>query len=327
MTPRISVITTVYNSESYIIQSVESILDQTFKDFEYIIVDDGSTDKTSALLQKLVSRDSRIILIANHTNLGRVNSLNTALGRSRGEFIALQDADDISLPDRFEKQCLFLANNPDHVLVGSNIIVMDEFENFISKPKRPTDDMGAKFSLLFRCTFANPSIMYRKNVIVENKIRYEENFIHAEDFRIITIISRFGKVHNLSSPLVKYRKHPSNNSVVNFDVLNSGSIVIVRENLAQLGVYVEADQVHRIRNLISSRGINKKFLYEDIKVIFRVIKKFHKKNNLVKNNEIQKTLKRMLKWLGKKNILKPKYMRLYLSILYFYNKEIFFRRN
>jgi len=327
MTPRISVITTVFNCENYIKQSVESILNQTFKDFEYIIVNDGSTDATSALIHELACKDNRIIFIDNKTNFGRVNSLNTALEKSRGEYIALQDADDISLPDRFDKQFSFLSNNPDYVLVGSNIIVMDEFENFISEPKRPLIDFEVRFSLIFRCTFANPSVMYRKKVVEENKIKYEENFIHAEDFRIITMISHYGKVYNLKHSLVKYRKHSHNNSTVNFDILNSGSIIIVRENLAQLGININNEQVHRIRNLFSSRGMNRKFIYDDVRVIFRAIKKFQMKNNPARNNEIQKTLKRMLKWLGKKNILKPKFMALYLSILYYYNKELLLRRN
>jgi len=327
MSPKISVITTVYNCENYLKQSIESILNQTFKDFEYIIVNDGSTDATSVLIREFASKDSRIIPIDNKSNLGRVNSLNTALEKTRGEYIALQDADDISLSVRLEEQFSFLSNNPEYVLVGSNITVMDEFENYISEPERPEDDLEAKFSLIFRCTFANPSIMYRKKVIEENKIEYEENFIHAEDYRIITMISHHGKVHNLKHPLVKYRKHGQNNSTVNFDILNSGSIHIVRENLADLGINTNNEQVHRIRNLFSSRGINKEFLYNDVRIIFNTIKKFQKKNNFAKNDEIVKTLRRMMKWLGKRNIFKPNFLALYLSILYYYNKELIFRRN
>lgn len=259
MTPKISVITTVYNCENYLKQSIESILNQTFKDFEYIIVNDGSTDGTSALIREFASKDNRIIHIDNKTNLGRVNSLNTALEKTRGEYIALQDADDISIPVRFEKQFTFLSNNPDYVLVGSNIIVMDEFGNYISEPERPEDNLEAKFSLIFRCTFANPSIMYRKKVIEENKIKYEENFIHTEDYRIISMISHYGKVYNLKQTLVKYRKHDHNNSTINFDGLNSESIFIAQDNLAQLGIHINTDQVERIRNLISSRGITKNF--------------------------------------------------------------------
>lgn len=325
MSPSITVLTTVLNCENYITQSIESISNQNFRDFEYIIINDGSIDKTSEIIHKLSYKDKRLIPIDNEKNLGRVKSLNIALSRARGKYIALQDADDISLPDRLEKQFTFLENNPDYVLVGSNIIIMDEYENFISKPIRPINDLEAKFSLLFRCTFANPSIMYRKSILDENKLQYEENFIHAEDFRIISLISQYGKVYNLKDPLIKYRKHGYNNSVLNYDILNSGSVIIVKENLSKLGLNIEEDQVFRIRNLISSRGINKQYVYEDVKFIFNAVKAFQSKYKSERNSEILNTLLRISKWLGKKNLVtKPHYLSLYLSILSYYLKESYF---
>lgn len=327
MVPKISVITTVFNCERYIRQSLESILNQTFRDFEYIVVNDGSTDNTLQKIREIASADDRIILIDNKTNIGRVKSLNTALENVKSSYIAIQDADDISLPERLEKQYNFLENNKDYVLAGANIIVMDEFENFISKPERPIDNDEAKFSLLFRCTFANPSIMFRKKVIDDNNIKYEDNFIHAEDFRIITLISRHGKVYNLKEPLVKYRKHSFNNSMVNFDILNSGSIIIVKENLAGLGIDAGGEQIYRIRNLISSRGINKNFLYEDLKLLLKAIKAYREKCSNVKNREILLTLRRMLNWIGRKNVTtKLKYQKLYLVVFSYYLKETLINR-
>ncbi len=327
MVPKISVITTVFNCERFIRQSLESILNQTFRDFEYIVVNDGSTDNTLQKIREIASADDRIILIDNKTNIGRVKSLNTALENVKSSYIAIQDADDISLPERLEKQYNFLENNKDYVLAGANIIVMDEFENFISKPERPIDNDEAKFSLLFRCTFANPSIMFRKKVIDENNIKYEDNFIHAEDFRIITLISRHGKVYNLKEPLVKYRKHSFNNSMVNFDILNSGSIIIVKENLAGLGIDAGGEQIYRIRNLISSRGINKNFLYEDLKLLLKAIKAYREKCSTVKNREILLTLRRMLNWIGRKNVTtKLKYQKLYLVVFSYYLKETLINR-
>jgi len=322
MNPKISVITTVYNCEDYIAQSVKSILNQTFRDFEYIIVNDGSKDNTLAIVSKLAEEDDRIRVFDNGVNLGRVVSLNKALNNSTGEYIALQDADDISFPQRLEKQFKFLDENSDYVLAGANIIVIDEFENFISRPNRPIENSDAKFSLLFRCTFANPSIIFRKKVLTENNIRYEDNFNHAEDYRIITHISKFGKVYNIEQPLIKYRKHGSNNSTVNQDIVKSGTVQIVKENLTKMGFKVNEEQVIRIRDLISSRGINSEYIYEDISLIFKTIKLFREKNNTGKNNEILLTIRRMMKWLGKKNILtKPEFLKLYISLKIYYIKE------
>ncbi|MEO8664376.1 MAG: glycosyltransferase [Ignavibacteria bacterium] len=327
MNPKISVITTVLNCDNYISKSIESIAGQTFRDFEYIIINDGSSDNTSKIIHTFSQKDSRLIIIDNEKNLGRVKSLNLALGMASGKYIAIQDADDISLPERLKTQYLFLEKNHDHVLVGADVTVIDEKGSEMSSPLRPEKNLEAKFSLLFRCTFANPSIMFRKAVLDKHNIQYEEDFEHSEDFRIISLISVHGKVHNLTDRLVKYRKHESNNSRVNSNVLNETSTQIVKDNLAAMGFKVNFDQAGRLRKLISSRGINKKFLYEDVKLLFKIIKEFQKKNSSKGNREVLNSLRRMSGWLGKKNIVsRPEYLRLYISILTYYYKDSIFDR-
>jgi len=326
MTPKVSVITTVYNCENYIARSVQSILDQTFTDFEYIVVNDGSSDNTCEIVKTFTGKDSRVILIDNKINKGRVPSLNTALAAAKGKYIAIQDADDISLDNRLEKQYNFLENNPDYVLVGANIIVMDENENKISEPLRPEENLDAKYSLLFRCTFANPSIMYRKKTLDENNIRYEDNFIHAEDFRIISLLSRFGKIKNLRETMIMYRKHPRNNSMTNMDIMDKGSIQIVMENLSRIGFEVNYEQANRFRNMFSSRGINKLLIYEDVELLFEITKTFSEKYNSSRNKEIQRSLRRMMNWLGKTNVMtRSRYFSLFISILNYYIKHSIFK--
>ncbi|MBK8553011.1 MAG: glycosyltransferase [Ignavibacteria bacterium] len=327
MNPEISVITTVYNCEEYLEESIQSILNQSYKNFEYIIVNDGSSDKTPAIITKYAARDKRIKVINNIENSGRVKSLNSALGIAEGKYIAIHDADDISLPARLDLQLSFLKKNPDYVLAGSDVIVIDEAGEILSNPVRPEKDPEAKFSLIFRCTFANPSIMFRRNILSEFGISYEDDFLHAEDFRMITLISRHGKVYNMKDKLIKYRKHGSNNSSVNSKTLSNASIRIVKENLSGLGFSVSEDQVKRIRNLISSRGINSEFILEDVKLIFKIIKKFQKLNKPGRNEEILKTLRRMSKWLGRKNIItNPEYLKLQFYILTYYFKQANFKQ-
>jgi len=323
MDPDITVITTVYNCENYIEESVRSITEQTYNNFEYIIVDDGSTDSTFSVISKLASKDKRIIIIRNENNIGRVRSLNISLERAGGKYIAIQDADDISLPQRLIKQYSFLNKNPAYVLVGADVTVINEEGIEISHPVRPEKDQDAKFSLLFRCTFANPSIMFRKDICDKFNIRYDENFLHAEDFRVISLISRHGKVFNMREKLVKYRKHESNNSTVNFKTLNHRSSLISADNLLELGFALSDEQIKRMRNMISSRGIDKNFLLNDVRLIFSIIKKFQIKNENKSNDEILKTLKRMTKWLGKKNVFtKREYFKLQISILNYYYKQV-----
>ncbi|MBK8983924.1 MAG: glycosyltransferase [Ignavibacteria bacterium] len=326
--PEISVITTVLNCEKYIRESIESILLQTFSAFEYIIVDDGSDDGTTEIIKEFASADSRIVPVYLVKNIGRVSSLNKALDISKGKYIAIQDADDISLQERLFIQYNFLETNPEYLLTGSNIHIINETGEIISNPIRPENDNELKFSLLFKCTFANPSIMYRRTVITDYNLRYEEEFNHAEDFRLITIINSLGKVHNIKETLILHRRHGENNSIVNFDKLNSGSTSIVKENFFQLGIEISEERALRIRKLFSSKGIDKENVLEDIRFLFLAIKEFQSRYRTVKNREVIRTLKRMLKWLGKKNLLlKPDYLALYNSILTYYLKETFFLKN
>lgn len=328
MTPKVTVITTVYNCEKYISKSIDSILNQTFNDFEYIIVNDGSTDNTTGIINSLAGKDKRLVLINNKLNQGRVKSLNIALEKSKGKFIAIQDADDISLPGRLESQYEFIDTHPEYVLVGSNITLIDENENIISAPRRPLNDSDLKFSLLFRCTFANPSIMYRRETIEKNNIRYENNFAHAEDFRFISLISRHGKVANLKNAYIQYRKHPENNSFVNEDILSNSSSLIVMENLLNLGFNINFEQATRLRKIFSSRGISRENIHGDIEIIFQIIKKFSVNNETSNNKEIARSLKRMLNWLGKKNVMtNSQYSKLFISILTYYLKQFIFKRN
>lgn len=300
--PLVSVITTVRNCEKFIGEAVGSILHQTYKNLEYIIVDDGSTDKTKEIINQFLG-DRRLRLISFDKNLGRVTSLNTALAESKGKYIAIHDADDVSMPERIKKQVAFLEKNPEYVLIGSNIIEIDIHGNEVGNPRKPTENADLQFSIMLKCTLVNPSTMFRKCVCDEHKIRYEKRFIHAEDFGFISRLAGYGKVHNLEEILLKYRRHPNNNSKVNFGELDSSSTEIARLNLWHLGLHLESSQVKRIRALISSKGISKDHVLEDVSVLLKAIEIYIKKNGEHKYKEIESILLRMPNWLGRKNIL------------------------
>lgn len=308
--PAVTVLTTVLNCERFIRESVESILKQTFGDFEFIIIDDGSTDNTIRILSSY-AKDPRVRLIKNRHNIGRIPALNQGLSLSRGQYIAIQDADDISLPERLRLQYDFLEADPECVIVGANIAEIDEEGNELRHPMRPELDIDLKFSTLFRCTFANPSIMFRKSVLQKHDLRYDESDVHAEDFGLISKLVALGKARNFREILLKYRRHEGNNSKVNSRELHGSSIEIARKNLERLGLELDSSQVRRLRNLISARGISPEHVAEDVSNLLEAIRLFREKLSPEYCREIELLLKRMPKWLGKKNIyLKPAHFRL-----------------
>ncbi len=305
--PLVTVITTVRNCEKYIAESMESILQQSHKEIEYIVVDDGSTDRTQNIVNEFLG-DSRLKVISFDTNIGRIASLNTALSEAAGKYIAIHDADDISLPERIEKQVEFLEKNPDYVLVGSNVVEIDPAGKVTGHPLKPVKNDDLQFSIIFKCTLANPSTMFRKKTCDDHRIKYENRFIHAEDFGFISRLIRYGKVYNFEEVLLKYRRHPSNNSKVNFKELDTSSTEIARLNLWHLGLHLESSQVKRIRDLISSKGISKTHVLEDVTMILKAIDIYVERHGRGKYSEIESLLSRMPNWLGRKNILlKPSY--------------------
>lgn len=322
MNPEISVITTVINCEKYIEESIKSIASQTFTDFEHIIVDDGSTDGTAEKIIRLAEKDKRIKFIELGENVGRVRSLNLALERSKGKFIAIQDADDISLPRRFEEQINFFNENPEYILLGSDISVVDPDLNIISQPVRPETDEEIRFSLIFKCTLANPSIMYRKDILDKNNIRFEEDFPFAEDFRIFTHIIKFGKAYNLNKRLILYRNHNVNSSNKNVKSISENSAKVVTDNFKEKGIDINVEDAVRIRKLISSKSYKDKYLYKDMKLIYRIIKSFQESTGNTGNKEVVRILKKMIKWPGKRNTLtNPKFSLFQISILKYYIKQ------
>lgn len=205
----ISVLMSVYNAEEYLRIAIESILNQTYTDFEFIIINDGSTDQSKAIINSY--KDKRIKLIDNVKNSGLVFSLNKGIDSAAGEYIARMDADDISLPERFEKQIEFLNKETDVALVSSSGTYIDE--NGIDK-KYLEFPVSAHliFTYLF---FGNPiihtSVFIKTDVL--RKYKYKKDYYLAEDYFLWSQIAKDHKVANIPEPLVKYRFHESSISL------------------------------------------------------------------------------------------------------------------
>lgn len=202
--PKISVIMPVYNGAHYLREAIESILNQTFSDFEFIIINDGSTDESEKIIQSY--EDDRIVYVKNDTNQKICVTLNKGLDLARGEYIARMDCDDISMPMRFEKQKCFLDKHPSIGIIGSDIIVFgDNIEEKYFAFEH--DKYKCKAGLLFNTCFAHPAVMMRRGIIEQHRLRYKDEYRGLEDFELWWRIAQYCEMVNLSEVLLRYRIH------------------------------------------------------------------------------------------------------------------------
>lgn len=204
--PKVTVLMSVYNGEQYIREAIDSILGQTFKDFEFIIINDGSTDHSRELI--LSCKDPRIRLVDNKKNIGLTCSLNNGLRIAEGEYIARMDADDISLPARLEKQVEFLDAHPSTGVLGINSWIIDEQGNQLKELNYPASHNGIMAMILVENRFVHSSIMLRKKVL-EVCGYYLEDYQHAQDYELLLRLSLITHLANLAAPLHKWRKNYS----------------------------------------------------------------------------------------------------------------------
>lgn len=193
-----------YNAEQFAAKSIQSVLNQTFENFELIIVDDASSDKTSLIIKKFQQKDPRIKIITNKTNLLIAKSLNIGIKSARAEFIARMDIDDLAHPERLALQYHLLKKNPKVAIVGANMIVIDDKDKEISKREYPTSSKELK-KLMFRYSpFGHPAIMMRKSVYEEFG-GYREDIFPCEDIYLWFKIGNKYEFASIAKPLLKYR--------------------------------------------------------------------------------------------------------------------------
>lgn len=206
--PQVTVLMPVYNAARFLAEAIKSILGQSFTDFEFLIINDGSTDKSLDIIKQFAVQDKRIKII-NRKNKGLVASLNEGVGLAKGKYIARQDADDISLPARLEQQLEYLENHPDTGLLGTNLKVIDEkgeqVPPSIANVDLLTSPDDLKLAEIFSNQFAHGSVIVRTDLIKESN--YDDSYKHAEDYDLWTRISHKTALANLKEPLYVWRFH------------------------------------------------------------------------------------------------------------------------
>jgi len=237
--PHVTVIMPVYNGEAYVREAIDSILGQTFSDFELLIINDGSSDHSAAIVRSY--QDARIRLIENPTNLGLVPTLNRGLQLARGMFIARMDGDDRSLPQRFARQLAFLRAHPNVGICGAWMEAIGDRVGYVWR--YPTEHEHIRASLLFESVLAHPSVMMRRESLERHGLRYSMTYQHAEDYGLWFESAQRFALANLPEVLVQYRKHAQQTVQIQQQVRLAAASCIRREQIARLGLQPTPDEI------------------------------------------------------------------------------------
>ncbi|WP_298845096.1 glycosyltransferase [uncultured Roseobacter sp.] len=240
MAPRVSVLLPVYNAETWLGAAMDSILAQSFTDFELLVHDDGSTDGSLAILQDYAARDTRVVL-TSEPNKGLIATLNQLIDAAQGDLIARMDADDIALPERFAKQVAWLDQNPDYVLLGGAIIFIDEAGRHIAPEFPPRDhETLDDYSLRGTGAICHPAVMMRTET-VRQVGGYDMRRDTAEDLDLWLRMAEAGRLASLPDIVLKYRLHDQSISGKNNDRQRECIREICADACARRGVTASFD--------------------------------------------------------------------------------------
>jgi glycosyltransferase involved in cell wall biosynthesis len=247
--PLISVILPVYNAEDFVYETIQSILDQTLGDFELIIINDGSKDRSEEIILSI--EDERIKYVKNPRNLQLINTLNLGLEIAMGKYIARIDADDICLPDRFEKQVRFLEKNSEYGIVGS-------FAKYFGKKneilKYVEEDVDIRYALITHNPFIHSTVILRKSILSEFELQYDKAHLHVEDYDLWIRILNYSKGKILPEVLIHYRVHNEQISKVHLKLQLINSFKIQSNYLLKLGFIT--DEIKIIQSLLNNFQLN-----------------------------------------------------------------------
>lgn len=202
---RVSVLCCVRNGARYLPEALAGVFAQTFQDFELILVDDGSTDETAALVDRAARDDARVVAI-HHAHQGLTRSLNVGLCAARGDYVARQDADDVSLPHRLERQVAFLDGHPEHLIVGCRYRKIDAEGRWLGGANTPRNDLPIKLRLLDSNCIAHSGATFRRSGVLEAGA-YDEAFEVAQDYELWCRLALRGKLANIPVVALYRRQH------------------------------------------------------------------------------------------------------------------------
>jgi len=288
--PLVSVLMPVYNGELYLNEAIKSILQQTYSNFEFLIINDGSTDKSEHIVQSF--NDPRIVYVNNEQNMGLIKTLNKGLDLVKGTYIARMDCDDISLPLRIEKQISFLENNTSYGLCGTQFCSLKNGK--LLRKSLPCTNEDLKSWLLFKSPIAHPTVMLRSDVIKNNNFQYSQEFPSAEDFHLWTEFAKISKLANLPDVLLLYRIHRHQITQRLISEKENSKLKNILHYFEYIGIVPTSEQIE-MHNLISD-GKSKgeiEFL-KNVNQWFVKIIEFNNDHQKLDNTSLEKVLS--VKW-------------------------------
>lgn len=269
--PLVSVLLPVYNAESYLKEAIQSVLEQTYKNIELIIIDDGSTDNSGSIIIDYQAKDKRVNSYSNNGNKGIVYSLNRGIRICSGEFIARMDADDICYPERLTYQVNYLLKKSHIGIVGAEHELIDDSGHIISRNlrRKPTDPSYIEWRSFFTNPLAHSTVVFRRSVISD--FRYEEEFFPSEDYRLWTILIKENRIGIYPKPLIKYRVHPESISANRNSQQQKMAAKILRDHWLR---NVEEKLSENEANFLSRFHLGKEIDPEtnSIKLAFKIVK-------------------------------------------------------
>jgi glycosyltransferase involved in cell wall biosynthesis len=248
--PLVSVLLPAYNAQAYIESAVNSIRNQTFRDFELIIIDDGSRDGTLVRIEALAAEDDRIRVVSRE-NRGLIKTLNEAISLAQGDLIARMDADDIAYPERLERQVAAFKSNPGLCLCGTGIDTLNRGRIFSGKPHSILTEGSARVLSIFYTILLHPTFMIDRRV-AGGELYYDEAYPHAEDFDLIRRLASRSPILFLPEPLLAYRQHENSVTMKHRTTMRQTHMRIVAENLRADGFEGNIDALQAFATQITS---------------------------------------------------------------------------
>jgi glycosyltransferase involved in cell wall biosynthesis len=238
MDPKISVVMPNYNDAKFLSQAIESILTQTFSDFEFIIIDDGSTDNSWEIIQGYAKKDNRIVALQNEKNLRICKTLNKGIQIAKGEYIARMDSDDVCLPERFEKQIQFMEKDENHKIgvCGTNFFIINAGSKRIGVKDFPESHDECKKTFWFRNPFGHNTVLIRKECFDELG-NYDDNFIYAEDLELWMRFGQRYELHNMQEYLVEFRSFGENTFITRQKKMIDSTLKARKKAFTEYGYY------------------------------------------------------------------------------------------